>query len=168
MNLSYFPFQKNPELQAMLSEISVPPRITKGPNNATMNEGENISLTCDAEGPPKPTFTWDLVSKNVTFGKIIPNKNKLELVNVRSTGLYHFTVVCIASNKGGNKTAEATIDIFWWVLVLDKVSISRPKPLENNRNVCGGYINNTKTWLTSRPPIRFLSYMKQPNKNTLT
>jgi hypothetical protein len=91
--------------------ILVLPRITKYPNDATINEGENVNLTCDAEGPPKPTLTWSYVSDEVTIEKIIAINNKLELQNVRSVGNYYFTVTCIASNKAGNSTAKATIEI---------------------------------------------------------
>ena len=35
----------------------------------------------------------------------------LELQNVRSAGLYKFTVTCKAANKGGSRTANATIEI---------------------------------------------------------
>ena len=92
-------------------QILVPPRITKSPNDTIINEGENITLTCDAEGPPKPTFAWSNASEKVTIKKIISKNNKLELRNVRSAGRYHFTVTCIASNKGGKSTANATIEI---------------------------------------------------------
>ena len=98
-------------------EILVPPRVTKSPNNTTINEGENVTLTCDAEGPPKPTFTWSNAGEKVTIEKIISKNNKLELRNVRSAGRYHFTVTCIASNKGGATTANATIEILGRFLI---------------------------------------------------
>jgi hypothetical protein len=94
-----------------LFDILVPPRITRGPNDTTINEGENITLTCDAEGPPKPKFTWGIVSKRVAIKEIISNNNKLELRNVQSAGDYNFIITCQASNKGGNSTANATIEI---------------------------------------------------------
>ncbi|CAB4042155.1 hemicentin-1-like isoform X3, partial [Paramuricea clavata] len=87
-------------------EIQFPPRITKGPSNMTINEGENVNLTCDAEGPPKPTFSWSNVSARVTIEEIIRNNDKLKLRNVRSAGKYKFIVTCKASNKGGNSTAN--------------------------------------------------------------
>lgn len=92
-------------------EILVRPRITKAPANTKVIEGENVTLTCDAEGPPKPSFEWDFVMENVTIEKIVENNNILELQNVRSTGLYNFTVTCKASNKGGSHSANATITI---------------------------------------------------------
>ncbi len=98
-------------------EILVPPCITKSPNDTTINEGENVTLTCDAVGPPKPTFTWSNVSEKVTIEKIISKSNKLELRNVRSAGDYHFTVTCEASNKGGTSTANATIEILGKFLI---------------------------------------------------
>ena len=92
-------------------EVQFLPRITTPPNDTTINEGENVELTCDAEGPPKPTFTWSNVSKKVTIEKIISKNNQVELQNVRSVGRYDFSVICIASNKGGNASANATIEI---------------------------------------------------------
>ena len=49
------------------------------------------------------------------------------------------------------------------VRVLIWISNSRPKPLENNRNVCGGYINNTKTWLSVFIEIQDLQFGFYPN-----
>ncbi len=99
-------------------EILVPPRIIKGPNDtSTINEGDNVTLTCDAEGPPKPTFTWSNVSEKVTIEKIISMNNKLELRKVRSDGDYYFTVTCEASNKGGTSTANATVKIWGKFLI---------------------------------------------------
>ena len=43
--------------------------------------------------------------------KIIRDYKTLELQNVRSAGLYTFTVTCQATNKGGSATANATIEI---------------------------------------------------------
>jgi hypothetical protein len=77
----------------------------------TVKEGENITLTCDGEGPPKPTFSWSIVSERVTIEEIISNNNELELRNVRSAGDYKFIVKCKASNKGGFRTANATTEI---------------------------------------------------------
>ena len=91
--------------------ILVPPRITKYPNDTTINEGENITLTCDAEGPPKPKFTWRNVTERVAIEEIISKNNELKLRNVQSAGDYKFIVTCQASNKGGNSTANATIEI---------------------------------------------------------
>ncbi len=98
-------------------EILVPPRITKSPKDTTINEGENVILTCDAEGPPKPTFTWSNVSEKVTIEEIISMNNKLELRNVRSVCDYYFTVTCEASNKGGTSTANATVEILGKFLI---------------------------------------------------
>jgi hypothetical protein len=95
-----------------LFDILVPPRITRGPNDTTINEGENITLICDAKGPPKPRFTWSIVSQKVSIKEIISdNKNELELRNMRSAGDYNFIVTCQASNKAGKSTANATIEI---------------------------------------------------------
>lgn len=47
----------------------------------------------------------------MTIGNITRNNNIIELRNVRSTGLYTFTLVCKASNEGGSRTANATINI---------------------------------------------------------
>ena len=91
--------------------ILVSPRITKRPIDRKINEGENINITCDAEGPPKPTFTWSFDRERVTIEKIIEKNNLLVLQNVRSTGVYKFVVTCQAANKAGNRTASATVNI---------------------------------------------------------
>ena len=36
----------------------VPPRITQGPVNTTVSEGDSTSLTCQANGDPPPTVLF--------------------------------------------------------------------------------------------------------------
>ncbi|XP_028410342.1 uncharacterized protein LOC114532921 [Dendronephthya gigantea] len=92
-------------------EIQFPPHITRHLNDTKMNESGNITFVCDAEGPPKPSFFWNIVRKNIKFGKKIINENVLELRNVTSTGNYYFTVICRASSKAGNVSTNATVQI---------------------------------------------------------
>ena len=92
-------------------KILVPPRITKHPNDTTINEGDNITLLCYAEGPPKPSFSWNIVSEKISIGQKISDNNILELRNVTSIGNYYFTVICKAVNKGGNTSTNATVEI---------------------------------------------------------
>ncbi|XP_028394789.1 hemicentin-1-like [Dendronephthya gigantea] len=92
-------------------EIQFPPRITTHLSDTKMNESGNITLVCDAKGPPKPSFFWSIVRKNIKFGKKIINENVLELRDVTSTGNYYFTVICRASSKAGNVSTNATVEI---------------------------------------------------------
>jgi len=40
------------------------PEITSVSDNQRLNEGDNVSLNCTADGYPTPTVTWTKVSDN--------------------------------------------------------------------------------------------------------
>lgn len=91
--------------------ITVLPRILEGPRSQEVLEGNNTHLSCNADGRPRPNITWDVEEEDVEMNVMYRKNGFLELQNVKSNGQYTFTVICIASNKGGNTTANATITI---------------------------------------------------------
>lgn len=71
----------------------VPPKINVAPpRKSIVNAGENLTLTCKADGDPQPTITWtrDGVSEN-QFRK---TENVLQLSNVQTqdVGSYRCSV----------------------------------------------------------------------------
>ena len=71
----------------------VPPKIdVDPPRKATVNAGQNVTLTCKASGDPQPTVTWtkDGVPQNL-FRR---NGTVLQLFNVQTkdVGSYRCTV----------------------------------------------------------------------------
>ena len=92
--------------------ITVFPRITRQPRSQNVLEDNSINISCEAEGPPQLIITWSVEElEGVEMNSTDLKNGLLVLQNVKSKGRYTFTVICIASNKGGKTTANATITI---------------------------------------------------------
>ncbi|XP_073478661.1 limbic system-associated membrane protein-like [Aquarana catesbeiana] len=67
-------------------------------------EGANITLTCDADAIPTPTYSWHPQTPHVTF---LNNNRTIQIKEVTSAheGFY----ICIAQNKHGIKTLQQKI-----------------------------------------------------------
>ena len=77
------------------SLFSDPPTITKPQNNIfNVTAGDDVNITCEAEGNPDPHFVWT----NVTSGDNITNDGHLHLRQVYDSGNY----TCIANNLLGS------------------------------------------------------------------
>lgn len=88
--------------------VYVPPRITKEPvRNSEVNAGQNLILTCNADGDPKPNITW--TKDNVPQNQFNYFGSALRLVNVqgKDTGPYR----CTARNAYGTATAVAFVNM---------------------------------------------------------
>ena len=92
--------------------ITVAPNITTHPQNATVTEGENVTLSCDASGNPTPTISWtkDGSAVNSPRVSLSPDYKQLTITNVNKadSGQYR----CVANNSNGTVTSNAaTLDI---------------------------------------------------------
>jgi len=93
--------------------ITVPPEITVHPEAQTKSEGENVTLSCKADGNPVPTISWTRngspvdESGRISFSE---DKKQLTITNVSRTDSGEYQ--CVASNSLGNDTFnDATLDI---------------------------------------------------------
>ena len=93
--------------------ITVPPEITVHPEAQTKSEGENVTLSCKADGNPVPTISWTRngspvdESGRISFSE---DKKQLTITNVSRTDSGEYQ--CVASNSLGNDTSnDATLDI---------------------------------------------------------
>eukprot|EP00795_Rhopilema_esculentum_P017469 gene17469-9077_t len=98
--------------------ISRFPRITKRP------ELENVSLTCEAEGNPKPKISWKFQGKKDDARYSYPSSHTLHIVAITEKDAGK--IQCIASNIFGNDIAETLLDVH-----------TRPKVFLSSEKVIG-------------------------------
>ena len=87
-------------LQSHCLLITDQPEFNRHPLNETKTEGENVTLTCDADGNPTPTFSWTKdgsvvnTTLRITFNE---NNKNLTITNVSrgDSGEY----ICVATNN---------------------------------------------------------------------
>ena len=74
----------------------------------TVEEGNNITLMCNASGKPEPIITWTKLNSSV----VLSNTSSLTIVNVSRPGtpdnMIHYQ--CTASN-GVETPATATVNV---------------------------------------------------------
>ena len=51
----------------MMFHCIVPPRITQGPVNTTVSEGDSTSLTCQATGDPPPMVLFLIITHHISY-----------------------------------------------------------------------------------------------------
>ena len=95
--------------------ITDKPEITVHPRSEAKTEGENLILSCDAEGVPAPTISWtrngSLVdtsdNSRISFSA---DRKQLAITNVNRTDSGEYR--CVANNSLGNDTSNpATLDV---------------------------------------------------------
>ena len=98
--------------QVCLLLFTEQPTITVQPQARKETEGDNVTLSCNADGNPVPTISWTINgslieikgNSRISFSK---NKQQLTIRNVKRTdsGTYR----CVASNKFGNASSDAAL-----------------------------------------------------------
>ena len=84
------------------------PKITAQPQNKTVTERENVTLSCNASGNPTPSISWtkDGTALNSPRISLSSDNKQLTITNVNrdDSGDYR----CVANNSVG---AAATSDV---------------------------------------------------------
>lgn len=89
------------------------PEITASPQNVTKNEGENVTLSCNATGNPEPTISWTKSGLPLTVKTRIrfSSDNKhltIRIVNKEDSGMYQ----CVANNTlGKDNSISAEVNV---------------------------------------------------------
>lgn len=83
----------------------VPQTVTVTPNPANVKETQSITLTCQADGHPPPTFSWKF-NGNVVNGA---QQNTLVLTSVEVKDAGNYT--CVARNFRGSKEATRVVNV---------------------------------------------------------
>ncbi|KAJ7380981.1 Hemicentin-1 [Desmophyllum pertusum] len=84
------------------------PSVDINPTTATVIEGNNITLTCNASGKPAPVITWKKAGESV----LLSQGSSVTIVNVRRPGTPDNMIQyqCTASN-GVESPATATVNV---------------------------------------------------------
>ena len=101
--------------------ILVRPSITAISGNQTLNESNDVILSCNATGTPPPNITWSKSSDqdtNFNLGSLLPLRN----ISRTQDGLYW----CTAENGAGKSTASVRVIVQCKCTVV----IIRPGPLQ--------------------------------------
>ncbi|KAL3053564.1 hypothetical protein OYC64_005986 [Pagothenia borchgrevinki] len=81
--------------------VNYAPEFKNTSENYFVPEGDDVTLNCDAEGRPQPTFHWK------HDGKKLSDTNNLNITRVNTSGTYH----CSAINSLGNITKEIHVRV---------------------------------------------------------
>lgn len=92
-----------------------PPVIIQGPENATVEAGQTVSLICVADGQPTPRISWffngDAIPDNFVLD---PSNFTLTEVAPVNSGFYH----CEAVNEVGQaRSASAFLHVYGKLLL---------------------------------------------------
>ncbi|KAJ7380984.1 Hemicentin-1 [Desmophyllum pertusum] len=84
------------------------PSVDINPTTATVIEGNNITLTCNASGKPAPVITWKKAGESV----LLSQGSSVTIINVKRPGTPHNMIQyqCTASNGVGSP-ATATVNV---------------------------------------------------------
>ena len=82
-----------------------PQQVTVTPNPAVVALTQSLTLTCQADGFPKPTLSWR-INGNIVNGDV---KNTLTIANaaVKDAGNY----TCVARNDFGTKETTRVVNV---------------------------------------------------------
>ena len=71
----------------------------------TVNETNNITMVCGADGVPRPTITW----KKMSSGRIVGEGEEFHIVAASETddGVY----ICFAKNELGDDSKGVTLQV---------------------------------------------------------
>ena len=92
--------------------------ITRKPSSVIVEEGQNVSLICQATGQPTPTVTWRKAVGHLPNERSKLAHGKLEITNV--TKAYAGDYVCSATNLLNEDSA------FTQVIVFEQLQFSSP------------------------------------------
>ena len=87
-----------------------PPTATITPSSVTVNEGDEVTITCQAEGSGTVTVTWTMAGGNLLPPGVEARGNQLIIASATSS--HHGTYVCKVENLAGTSQDEVTLNVF--------------------------------------------------------
>ena len=90
----------------------VGPSISPEVISLDVNEGSNVSFSCQADGEPVPTISWyfnSTVLEQANTTKFIITNNTLQIVNVESSDVGTYT--CNATNVVSSDTSSGVLTV---------------------------------------------------------
>ncbi|XP_053381258.1 hemicentin-1-like isoform X2 [Mercenaria mercenaria] len=92
-------------------EVLVRPYFLEKPEDQVVNIGRNLTLTCIANGFPKPEITWLFNGSSLFPRNTLLSLNGEQLLLLEVSWMHVGTYSCTASNEEGMKRAEATVTV---------------------------------------------------------
>ncbi|KAL9952607.1 hypothetical protein ACROYT_G039883 [Oculina patagonica] len=89
--------------------VQVGALITRKPSSIIVEEGQNVSLVCQATGQPTPTITWRKLYGNAIKTRFKVDRVKMTIANVRKEDAGDY--VCSAKNLLNEESAVAQITV---------------------------------------------------------
>ncbi|XP_037834532.1 intercellular adhesion molecule 5 isoform X2 [Kryptolebias marmoratus] len=116
-----------------LSALYPPEFMSNHSGSITVPKGDNISLSCEADGIPSPEYQW-----TVDDGQgILDNSSKLSIIKVNRSATYN----CTATNELGSITLSVNVHVS--EVTTTAAAAATPRPLTPVQQVCD---------LTTTPP----------------
>ena len=96
--------------------------ITRKPSSVIVEEGQNVSLVCQATGQPTPTVTWQKALSQLPLEKTTVVDGNLNILNIAKadSGAY----ACAAKNLLGEDS------VFVLVTVIDELKFTLTPPVK--------------------------------------
>ncbi|KAL9964644.1 hypothetical protein ACROYT_G028318 [Oculina patagonica] len=121
----------------------------------TVNETNNISMACHADGVPQPTITWMKTGNS----EILTRGEQLQIFNSSSGD--DGTYTCIAKNYLGNDSTEITLNVQTRPVIVTTTTTVTQIPGAEGEQV-------KLTCVARGKPPPTLSWKRQPNETNLT
>lgn len=88
--------------------IRIPPTVKRLPEENLIIQGQDFSVTCEANGSPYPSIKWTKVHEALG-DNVHQSGNVLRIMNARpdNRGVY----LCIAENVAGHDQSSTVVDI---------------------------------------------------------
>ncbi|KAF7225598.1 vascular cell adhesion protein 1 isoform X1 [Nothobranchius furzeri] len=103
-----------------LSALYAPEFRTNQSRHIIVNEGEDVSLTCEADGIPPPKYQWTINGIDA-----LETSDTLKIINVNKSATYS----CTASNKHGNVTVNVSVDVPEVITTAAPAAMASPQAL---------------------------------------
>lgn len=99
-----YPYPPQPEVQPG----TVPPTVNRLVDENRIVQGQDFSITCEANGTPYPSIKWTKVHEALAEN-VQQTGNVLRIINARpeNRGMY----ICIAENSAGSDQSSTIIDV---------------------------------------------------------
>ncbi|KAM5170531.1 peroxidasin homolog [Mantella aurantiaca] len=113
----------------VMVSVEYKPQITQSVkvNPPLRAKGDQVEITCEANGLPIPTYSWNMPSSDV---QLSPDNRTVTIQSLKESHLGNYT--CIVQNKHGTNHAQATLEIAVKPKILGFIIAPSPQVLEGD------------------------------------
>ena len=87
-----------------------PPQVTVQPEQQTIGQGEDVTLTCSASGDPRPAIVWTKVGEEISASpriSVVGDSLRIRGAAVSDRGMF----LCTATSPGGSARGSGIIEV---------------------------------------------------------